>query len=133
MSGKVQVDLRLGTLTVFRFIIDVCFNHRFDDWIMHDAAKEFVDGEQEGVDRLHTTEMFYFFNATIEHVEVVSQFGIHEKFDLGVVGHEVATLNILHLLKNERYQAYNELVDELLLLLNLLHRILHEEAYLLKN
>ena len=46
--------------------------------------------------------------------------------------HQIAALDVLDFLKNERYQTNNELVNKLLLVNNLWKGALHKEAYLLQ-
>lgn len=58
---------------------------------------------------------------------------MHKQLDLGRVQHQVTTLNVLHLFKDERNQGDYEFVDELLLMVHLWNRVLHKEAYFLKD
>lgn len=111
----------------------VRLDHALDHWVVHYAVEQLVNRAQKLVNDPKIAKLLYPFDAAVQHVEVVVQFRVDEQFDLTIVQHQIAALNVLHFLKDERNQTDDELVDELLLVLHLRNGALHEEADFLQD
>ena len=92
---------------------------------MHHVVEQVVDGlEQvlEGCDARVVADPLY---PTQNHIKIIFQLGVHQELYLLAVEHKIAALDVFYLFEDEGDQANYELVNELLLLLHLWHRILH--------